>query len=298
MQTHAVSSSFSSSESWSILSDIERSIKAKIEAVGTPLKDWDIQINYGIKTGFNDAFIIDSTMRNKILGACQSDDERQRTAEIIRPILRGRDIKRYDYEFADQYIIATFPSRQYNIDDYQALRDYLLSFGMERLEQSGKEYVINSEKVKARKKTNNKWFETQDSISYWDVFSRPKIIWKRVGSIIRFSYDEKGVFGLDSTCFATGKHIPYLCCVLNSSMGHYLLNGAPRTGTGDLLISVQAVEPVRVPIIDDCDATFSDLVRRFVNNPSSELDEEIDNIIFNLYGLDSDEREYIVSNYR
>ena len=100
MQTHAVSSSFSSSESWSILSDIERSIKAKIEAVGTPLKDWDIQINYGIKTGFNDAFIIDSTKRNKILGACQSDDERQRTAEIIRPILRGRDIKRYDYEFA------------------------------------------------------------------------------------------------------------------------------------------------------------------------------------------------------
>ena len=298
MQTHAVLSSFSSSESWSILSDIERSIKAKIEAIGIPLKDWDIQINYGIKTGFNDAFIIDSTKRNKILDACQSDDERQRTAEIIRPILRGRDIKRYDYEFADQYIIATFPSRQYNIDDYQALREFLLSFGMERLEQTGKEYFINGEKVKARKKTNNKWFETQDSISYWDDFSQPKIIWKRVGSIIRFSYDEKGVFGLDSTCFATGKHIPYLCCVLNSSMGHYLLNGAPRTGTGDLLISVQAVEPVRVPIIDDSDEVFSDLVRRFVSAPSSELDEEIDKIIFGLYGLNPEEREYIINNFR
>ena len=221
-----------------------------------------------------------------------------RIAENNRPILRGRDIKRYDYEFADQYIIATFPSRQYNIDDYQALRDYLLSFGMERLEQSGKEYVINGEKVKARKKTNNKWFETQDSISYWDDFSRPKIIWKRVGSIIRFSYDENGVFGLDSTCFAIGKHIPYLCCVLNSSMGHYLLNGAPRTGTGDLLISVQAVEPVRIPVIDDNDEAFSDLVRRFVTSPSSELDEEIDNIIFDLYGLSPDEREYIVNIYR
>ena len=298
MQTHAVLSRFSSSESWSILSDIERSIKAKIEAIGTPLKDWDIQINYGIKTGFNDAFIIDSAKRNEILDACQTEDERQLTAEIIRPILRGRDIKRYDYEFADQYIIATFPSRQYNIDDYQALREYLLSFGMERLEQTGKEYNINGEKVKARKKTNNKWFETQDSISYWDDFSRPKIIWKRVGSIIRFSYDEKGVFGLDSTCFATGKHIPYLCCVLNSSMGHYLLNGAPRTGTGDLLISVQAVEPVRVPVIDDSYESFSDLVRRFITNPSSELDDEIDNIIFDLYGLNPAEREYIVNNYR
>ena len=298
MQTHAVSSSFSSSESWSILSEIERSIKEKIEAVGTPLKDWDIQINYGIKTGFNDAFIIDSVKRNEILSACQTEEERQRTAEIIRPILRGRDIKRYGYEFDDQYIIATFPSRQYNIDDYPALKEFLLSFGIERLEQTGKEYIIDDEKVKARKKTNNKWFETQDSISYWDEFSRPKIIWKRVGSIIRFSYDEKGLFGLDSTCFATGNHIQYLCCVLNSSMGHYLLNGAPRTGTGDLLISVQAVEPVRVPVIDDCDEAFSLLIKRFINNPSIELDDEIDNVIFDLYGLSPDEREYIVNNYR
>ncbi|MEE3375997.1 MAG: Eco57I restriction-modification methylase domain-containing protein, partial [Candidatus Cryptobacteroides sp.] len=132
VQTHAVLSSFSSSESWSILSDIERSIKTKIEAVGTPLKDWDIQINYGIKTGFNDAFIIDSAKRDEILSACQSEDERQRTAEIIRPILRGRDIKRYGYEWANQFIIATFPSRQYNIDDYPTLKEFLLSFGIER----------------------------------------------------------------------------------------------------------------------------------------------------------------------
>lgn len=298
MQTHAVSSSFSSSDSWSILSEIERSIKEKIEAVGTPLKDWYIQINYGIKTGFNDAFIIDSVKRNEILSACQTEEERQRTAEIIRPILRGRDIKRYGYEFDDQYIIATFPSRQYNIDDYPALKEFLLSFGIERLEQTGKEYIIDDEKVKARKKTNNKWFETQDSISYWDEFSRPKIIWKRVGSIIRFSYDEKGLFGLDSTCFATGNHIQYLCCVLNSSMGHYLLNGAPRTGTGDLLISVQAVEHVRVPVIDDSDEAFSLLIKRFINNPSIELDDEIDNVIFDLYGLSPDEREYVVNNYR
>ena len=297
VQTNCLKCTFGN-ESWSILSDIERSIKQKVETVGVPLREWDVQIYRGILTGYNDAFIISSEKRNEILANCVDEDERERTAELIRPILRGRDIKRYDYEFADQYIIATFPSRQYNIDDYQALREFLLSFGMERLEQTGKEYNINGEKVKARKKTNNKWFETQDSISYWDDFSRPKIIWKRVGSIIRFSYDENGVFGLDSTCFAIGKHIPYLCCVLNSSMGHYLLNGAPRTGTGDLLISVQAVEPVRIPVIDDNDEAFSDLVRRFVTSPSSELDEEIDNIIFDLYGLSPDEREYIVNNYR
>ena len=297
MQTHCLRCTFGS-ESWSILSDIERSIKQKVETVGVPLREWDVQIYRGILTGYNDAFIISSEKREEILANCVDEEERERTAALIRPILRGRDIKRYDYEFADQYIIATFPSKQYNIDDYQALRGFLLSFGMERLEQTGKEYTINGEKVKARKKTNNKWFETQDNISYWDDFSRPKIIWKRVGSIIRFSYDEKGVFGLDSTCFATGKHIPYLCCVLNSSMGHYLLNGAPRTGTGDLLISVQAVEPVRVPIIDDNDETFVDLVKQYTTQPSNNLDAEIDNLVFELYGLNQEEREYIINNYR
>ena len=76
---------FNSSDSWVILSPIEQSIKRKIEAVGTPLKDWDIQINYGIKTGFNDAFIISTEKRNEILANCQTEDERQRTAELIRP---------------------------------------------------------------------------------------------------------------------------------------------------------------------------------------------------------------------
>lgn len=81
-------------------------------------------------------------------------------------------------------------------------------------------------------------------------------------------------------------------------MGHYLLNGAPRTGTGDLLISVQAVEPVRVPIIDDNDETFVDLVKQYTTQPSNNLDAEIDNLVFELYGLNQEEREYIINNYR
>jgi hypothetical protein len=152
------------------LSPIEQSIKHKIESVGTPLKDWDIQINYGIKTGFNDAFIIPTETRDQILNNCQTEDERKRTDELIRPILRGRDIKRYGYEWAELYLIATFPSRHYDIDDYPAVKSYLLSFGIERLEQTGIERMVNGVKVKARKKTNNKWFEVQDSISYWEVY--------------------------------------------------------------------------------------------------------------------------------
>ena len=78
---------FSTSDSWVILSPIEQSIKRKIEAVGTPLKDWDIQINYGIKTGCNGAFIISTEKRKEILNNCQTEDERKRTDELIRPFL-------------------------------------------------------------------------------------------------------------------------------------------------------------------------------------------------------------------
>lgn len=157
------------SKSWVILSDVERSIKEKIEKVGKPLKEWNIQIYRGVLTGCNEAFIISTDKRNEILSKCIDEAERDRTEKLIRPILRGRDIKRYSYHWSGLWLIATFPSRHYDIEMYPAVKDYLLSnFGMERLEQTGNEYIIKGEKVKARKKTNNKWFETQDSISYWD----------------------------------------------------------------------------------------------------------------------------------
>ena len=97
VQQNATICDFNTTDSWVILSPIEQSIKSKIEAVGTPLKDWDIQINYGIKTGLNDAFIISTEKRNEILDNCTTEEERLKTAELIRPILRGRDIKRYGY---------------------------------------------------------------------------------------------------------------------------------------------------------------------------------------------------------
>ena len=174
VQQQGVECDFTGSTPWVILSPIEQSIKQKIEAVGTPLKDWDINIYRGVLTGYNDAFIIDTEKREAILANCQTEEERKRTAELIRPILRGRDIRRYEYEWADKYLIATFPSRHYDIELYPAVKRHLLSFGKERLEQTGKTYSINGEKIKARKKTHNKWFETQDSISYWEDFMRPK----------------------------------------------------------------------------------------------------------------------------
>lgn len=293
VQTHAVSSSFSSSESWSILSEIERSIKEKIEAVGTPLKDWDIQINYGIKTGFNDAFIIDSVKRNEILSACQTEEERQRTAEIIRPILRGRDIKRYSYVFAEQYLIATFPAKQYDIDDYPALKDYLLAIGIERLEQTGEEHIINGERVKARKRTNNKWFETQDSISYWDEFSKPKIVWaelSRTGN--SFAYSDDGAMVLN-TCYILSfndnefheKELNTLLGFLNSKVALFYLDiissKLDETGWRWLKQFVELI-PVPIQLIFKEDGQLT-------NKDSASINAQL----YEQLGLSPDEAEYL-----
>ena len=181
------------------------------------MKDWDVSIYRGILTGCNEAFIIDKSKRDELIKKCP------KSAEIIRPILRGRDIKRYGYEFADQYIIATFPSRKYDIDDYPAVRDYLLKYGKKKLEQSGKSG--------ARKKTSHKWFETQDPIAYWDDFYRQKIIYPGIMRIAksrpenfpRFALDKNDHFFFGNDCyFIVGDNMNYLWIFLNSTLLGYL----------------------------------------------------------------------------
>lgn len=292
VETHIVNSIFASSGSWSILSDIEKSIKAKIEAVGTPLKDWDVQINYGIKTGCNDAFIVDSVKRNEILNNCITEEERQKTAEFIRPILRGRDIKKYGYEFADQYIIATFPSRKYNIDEYQSLKSYFLSFGIEKLEQTGKEYIINGEIVKARKKTNNKWFETQDSISYWDEFSKPKIVWGNLNTFGSYAIAPENMFINAPACMIVPGNT-YLLAVLNSKIADYYLRtlGVVRNG-GFFEYKPMFVEQIPIPKIT------TEKAKQIDNILSSSLsmedkDVKIEEIIEGIYGLSREEITFL-----
>lgn len=215
--------------SWCILSPIEQSIKRKIEAVGVPLKDWNISINYGIKTGCNEAFIIDGATKDALIA------QDPKSAEIIRPILRGRDIKRYSYEFADKWLIATFPSRHYNIDDYPAVKNYLLSFGKEKLEQSGKKDIGGIKGNNARKKTNNKWFETQDTIAYWDDFSKQKIVWAETIKIYfkgdrnypRFAFIGDSIY-LDKTTFfmPVSPNMLYIIGILNSKLFEYLFDNS------------------------------------------------------------------------
>ena len=165
---------FNSTDSWNVFNPLEYAIRDKINKKGIPLSKWEISINYGIKTGFNEAFIITGEKKDELIA------KDPKSAEIIRPILRGKDIKRYVYSFSDLWIIATFPSRHYVIDDYPAVKSHLLSFGIHRLEQTGKKYQMDGITVKARKKTHNKWFETQDSINYWNNFLKQKTVYREI----------------------------------------------------------------------------------------------------------------------
>ena len=288
VQQQGVYCEFSNGNSWIILSPIEQSIKRKMEAIGTPLKDWDIQINYGIKTGFNDAFIITTEKRDEILANCQTEEERIRTDELIRPILRGRDIKRYGYDWAKLYLIATFPSRHYDIEQYPAVKQHLLSFGKERLEQTGKTYSVNGEKVKARKKTNNKWFETQDSISYWEDFYKPKIVWGNLNLTASYAMIQDNSF-INAPSPMIVPASKFLLAVLNSQLADYYIRhlGVTRNG-GYFEYKPMFVE--KLPVPQSVDAKVVTDIESYVD---SKNETEIDKAVYMFYGLTEEEILYI-----
>ncbi len=289
----AVENSFSGSQSWVILSSVEQSIKRKIEAIGTPLKEWDVRINYGIKTGLNDAFIISGEKKDELIAADP------KSAEIIRPILRGRDIRRYGFDFSDQWVIvAKFGSHEYLGTQYPAIYKHLLEYEAP-LKNRGQCRYTSSRKENTTKEYpgQHHWLELDNNPcqEYLDDFSRQKIVWKRVGSQIRFALDNSGLFCLDSTCFLVGKNLEFLTLLLNSTMGKFLLKDSPKTGTGDLLISVQAIEPLLIPKISEkLDSQFKNYYNTFISNTNNtDIENEINQALYNLYSLSPDEISFV-----
>ena len=212
---------FSNSDSWVILSPIEQSIKRKIEAVGTPLKDWDIQINYGIKTGFNDAFIINTEKRDEILSNCQTEDERTRTAELIRPILRGRDIKRYGYNWANLWLINTHNGirgklERVHIEDYPAIKAHLDQYW---------------DKISKRADKGDTPYNLRNC-AYLEDFSKPKIVYMEIQTdnptegypFPCFSFDERNSIALNTAYIMCSDSVDvrYILGVLNSSVGRMM----------------------------------------------------------------------------
>ena len=275
---------FSTSDSWVVLSPIEQSIKKKIEAVGTPLKDWDIQINYGIKTGCNEAFIISTEKRKEILDNCQTEDERKRTAELIRPILRGRDIKRYGYVENGLFLINTHNGirgklPRIDINDYPAVKAHLDRYW---------------DKISARTDKGDTPYNLRNC-AYLEDFSKPKIMYPNMTKYIPFYYDEKGFYQNDKSFMITGNFVAYLTAFLNSSLFKFcFLNNFPELqgGTRELrkiFFDKIPVLQVTKEINDSFISKINDIQEKYTTQKAMEIDA----MLFELYRLTEEERKTI-----
>ncbi len=274
-------------------------LRDKMESVGTPLKDWDIQINYGIKTGANEAFIITTEKREEILNACKTQEERKRTEALIKPILRGKDIKRYSYEWAHLWVIATFPSLKLDIDDYPSLKTYLSQF-RPRIDQSGEK--------DCRKKTNNQWFETQDTIAYHEEFEKEKIVWASVG-FVEYCMTP-GLLILDTNYFFEvskfGNTKNYLLGLLNSKLLTFWLK-AKNTPLGDMgayrnykynimelpMVKITAKNKKIADKITDGAKAILEAKEKDPKANTQKLEKEIDTLVYRLYNLTDEEIKII-----
>ena len=281
---HATRTAFSSSESWVILSPIEESIRRKIEAVGTPLKEWDIQINYGIKTGYNDAFVISTAKRDEILAACQTEDERQRTEAVIRPILRGKDIKRYGYDWAGLWLINTHNGVKgelppIDITLYPAIKAHLDS---------------HWDRIARRSDQGVTPYNLRDC-AYIKDFEKPKIMYPNMTKYLPFAYDNRR-FLTNQKCFIiTGKHIAYLTAFLNSSIFKYCFRNAfPELQGGTRELSKVFFDKISVLQVDDeTNERFIALVEDIQAAYTTQKAKAIDALLFELYGLSEEDREVI-----
>lgn len=281
---------FNSGEPWVFLNSIEQNLKKKVEAKGISIaqlaKTGKLRINRGVVTGFNDAFIISGNKREEILNNCLDEEERKRTEELIRPILRGKDLKKYHYDWNDIYLIALFPSRNYDINNYPSIKSHLLSFGKEKLEQTGMSYKINGETIKSRKKTSNKWFETQDSISYWKDFFEPKICYKEIGNDMDACIVPSGIYVNNKCYMIVGENINQLLAFINSKLFKKVYFSNTNFGGGKGKVFLNTVKVL------DLDKSQSDELNEIMSNENCE--DKIDEFFMRLYKLTEEEKLFII----
>jgi adenine-specific DNA-methyltransferase len=289
------------SNSWVVLNALEKQIKQKIEAVGIPLKDWEIRINYGIKTGYNDAFIITNEKRNELIKKCP------KAVDIIRPILRGRDIEPYKGNWAGLYIIYIpwhFPLHKDNSitgvstkaekefeEHYTEVYNHLLKYKKQLSERNQSETGIRYE-----------WYALQRwGANYMDDFFKPKIIYPEITKYICFYFDSQKNYYVNNKCFIlTGECVEYLLAFLNSSLFKYcFINNFPELLGGTRELRKVFLEKIPVKKITNKQnelfkikiTQIQDL--KIQDKDTRKLEMEIDQLIFDLYELTPGEREAI-----
>ena len=291
---HATHMTFTASESWVILSPIEESIRRKIEAVGTPLKDWDIQINYGIKTGCNDAFIVSTAKRDEILASCQTEEERQRIEALIRPILRGKDIKRYGYNWAELWLINTHNGIKgelppIDIALYPAIKAHLDS---------------HWDKIARRSDQGVTPYNLRDC-AYIKDFEKPKIVYGEIQtdnekegySFPAFSFDPNNAIVLNSGYIMTSNSVDmrFILSVLNSKLGRFLVKlYVTQLQKQQFRMLAQYVSLFPIPILpkekmDD----ITRLIEAYSVHPPKDVEDRVDQTIYSWYKLNAEEQAFI-----
>ena len=294
-QQHTICN-FSNEESWVILSPIEQNIKQKIESVGTPLKDWDIKIYRGVLTGYNDAFIISTEKRNEILFNCQTEEERLRTVELIRPILRGRDIKRYGHEWANIWLIYIPWHFPFQFDDsiqgasekaeiafkeqYPAVYSHMLQY---------KEPL--SKRNKAETGIRYEWYAMQRwGAKYWEDFNKPKIIFQEIVQSSQFLYDDTIHYMCNDTGrIIVGSHLPFILGVLNSKLFFYAVKKFYGGGVlGEHGIRMKHTFFGNFPCMP-YNRQIEEVAKELSKNYGDDLASYADQLIFSAYSLSKEE---------
>ena len=263
---------------WAIRSPQEQSIKEKIANIGTPLKEWDVRINYGIKTGFNEAFIIDQHKRDELVAADP------KSADIIKPILRGRDIQRYGCEWAGKWIINSHNGDRHNtrinIDDYPAIKKHLDQY----YPQLEKRYDKGITPYNLR------------NCAYISEFEKEKIIYPQISNKIDATYLDKSpttYYINDKAYCITGEWLKYLTAFLNSKLFDRLINTASALGgKGEQWLGGVKV-PKLSPIQQQPFILLADKIlvakAQDSNADTSKLETKIDQLVYQLYDLTAEE---------
>ncbi|EDK72373.1 type IIS restriction-modification protein [candidate division TM7 genomosp. GTL1] len=287
-QHHLVATDLSPQKSWSVLSPIESAIKAKVEQKGIPLKNWDIRINYGIKTGYNDAFIIDRKTRDLLI------NKSSKNAEIIRPILKGRNINRYYANASDMWIINSHNGLKRagipRIDvksDYPVVYDYFLQF---------------EKRMTQRQDQGDHWTNLRNC-AYVDHFQREKIIWLELTDSPKFAYDNEQKI-IEATAFMmTGENLKYLCAFLNTKICEWYFDKiTASSGAGTNRWKKIYIERLPVPYISaSSQRLFIELLdqiieRKRANKPFQDLEEELNAMAFRLFDLTQEEVGLVTSS--
>ena len=298
IKQHAINLDYHTGESWIILNEIEQSIKKKIEAVGTPLKDWNIKINRGILTGLNEAFIISKEKKDELVKADP------KSAEIIRPILRGRDIKRNKIDFQDIYIINSHNGYisedgtkipPVNINDYPAIKEWLDNGEWNTKPEKGSNY----ERLEKRTDQGITPYNLR-SLAYMDDFFKPKIIYPNMTKYLPFYLDKDNFLVNQKAFIITGNNLGSLIAFLSSALFRYAFsNNFPELQGGTRELSKIFFENIQVKrgTIDSEKAYLSLIYKiqnyRKNNVSTSVLEQQLNNKIFKDYDLSPEEIKVI-----